>query len=217
MDVLFEEVLERLDKLVHYLAFRYSNDTPEILMEKDELVGELYEELWKGVMYYREKNLPIDAMVAVLKVMMNNRLAELQYRYFKTHREISQLNLSLDVTITFDGYEEGTSGYGITNALFDINAIDPARIIDSADYVTRTRCLLSPVATEVFDAVVYGNEQLALLVWLTSVRAMNVYANPGTVKLKPRHLADALCITEHEANKAIKEIKTVVARLEAVA
>jgi len=36
VEELFGLVYDNLNDLVHYLALRYSNDSPEILMDKDE-------------------------------------------------------------------------------------------------------------------------------------------------------------------------------------
>lgn len=210
VEELFGRVYDSMNDLVHYLAIQYSEGTPEVLMEKDELVGELYMELWKGTCYYHKRHLPEEQMRAVLKVMLSNRIAELRYRYFRTHRAVSQVNISIDITIDgvfssesmddYDPFQDLVSGYGG----------DPADLFDSAENVQCIRSRLTVNARQVFDAVVYGNEQLALHIWLSAVRSNNVYKTDRNVKMKPWHLASALCIPEQEAVASINEIKHVV-------
>lgn len=214
LEEVFGVVYDELNDLVHYLAIRYSQGATEILMGKDEIVGELYEELWKGCAYYHKRNLPIQQMLAVLKVMLSNRVAELRYKYYSTHRKISQLNISIDVTVNddvsaYDMYENMDS-YDPLQDLISTDVNDPAAIYDSLELVNSVRLQLNSIAKQVFDAVIYGHEQLTLHVWLSSVRSKSVYKSNRPIKIKPYHIASALCLTEPEVKVAMKSINSVM-------
>jgi len=206
---LFGLVYDELNGLVHYLALRYSQSTTEILMDKDEIVGELYLELWKGVQYYHERGLPLPQMISVVKVMLSNRIAELKYRYYKTHRRISQLNISIDVTINGIDVDERLD-INPSQEFAPTGLSDPADIFDSVDYVNTVRARLDIRTQEVFDAVVYGHEQLMIHVWLSSVRANAAYKTNRNTRIKPYHIASALCRPEDEVKVAMQTISAVM-------
>lgn len=213
IEELFGVVYDELNDLVHYLAIRYSETATEVLMEKDEIVGELYEELWKGCLYYQKRNLPIKQMLTVLKVMLSNRVAELRYKYYRTHRKIGQLNISIDIYAVDDSEAmnvEESLNYDPMQDLVSTFAIDPASIYDSQELLSIIRKALDEVAQQIFDALIYGNEQLALHVWLSSVRSSEVNKSDRPAKLKPYHIASALCLPEVEVKLAMKTIKQIV-------
>ena len=179
---------------VHYLAARNAGDS--ILMEYDELVGELYLELVKGVQYYADKNLSNDQLKAVLRKILDNRISELRYRYYVTHRAAAMSALSL----SDDGCEF-------------ISADDPTpdQVYASKELVESVRAALSETAQQVFDAVVLGaSDMLGTLVWLSCVRANTVHANSKAV-MKYWHVASALGLEENDVRQAFKEIKAVMA------
>ena len=204
----FDNIYKKLNKLIHYLAYSYSISTSEILMEYDEIVGELYIELWKGYKYYTAKELEGNKLVAVLNVMLNNRIKELQYRYFVTHRKYAQTNLSLD--FTFDDVDNNEYQPVICNTLIDNVPQNPLDKLLADEKLECCREMLDDNVRDVFDAVVYGHEQLALLVWLSGLRAKKNFRNPGTVKMKPRHVAAALHISVKEAKKSLSIIRETV-------
>jgi hypothetical protein len=216
IEELFGLVYDELNDLVHYLAIRYSDGNSEVLMEKDEIVGELYTEVWKGCLYYHKKAMKLEAFLALLKVMLTNRIAELRYRYFKTHRKASQFNISIDVYINSEYIEYDNSwneerlNCSPVQDLITTVGIDPADIMESEDFIYNVRQLLDSTAQEVFDALVYGNELLTMHVWLSAVRANNVYKSSGSAKIKPYHIASALCKTEVEVKVALKQISKTV-------
>ena len=78
----FEEVYEALERFVHHLALQKANGA--VLMDRDELTGELFEEMVKGYNHYG--HLPKGQLLAVIRKMMDNRIAELTYKYYLTHR-----------------------------------------------------------------------------------------------------------------------------------
>lgn len=217
VEELFGIVYDQLNDLVHYLAIRYSQTTQEVLMEKDEIVGELYMEMWKGCLHYKDHDMNIEQLLAVLKVMLSNRVSELKYRYFTTHRKIGQLNVTIEIFV--DQEHEKTRGAMSIDAMDNFDPAqslapsglqDPAVLFDSSENVKLVRSMLDNISKEVFDACIYGHEQLALHVWLSAVRANAVYKTDRDVKIKPYHIASALCMPEDSVKLAIQNISNAV-------
>src|SRR3990167_8635608 len=78
-DKLCSEVYDDLVKFVKWLASS-NHDDSNIMMDYDEIVGELMLELVKGVAHY--KHLERKKLLAVIKRMMDNRISELRYKYY---------------------------------------------------------------------------------------------------------------------------------------
>lgn len=206
-----DEVYLELEKFVHYLAGRNANPS-NTMMEYDEIVGELMLEMVKGMRAY--PHLEKDNLKAVIRRMMDNRVSELRYRFYATHRAAENKMISIDVEVNVSDAAQldvlhPLVDYGETpvEELIEDIGSNPADIYESADRVRITRTLLSPVARQVFDAVVYGNNMLATLVWLSTQRASCVFKS-SEVNVKPWHIADALRLDERVVKEAFKEIKT---------
>jgi len=219
LDELFGIVYDQLNDLVHYLAIRYSQTTSEVLMEKDEIVGELYLELWKGCLHYHHKNaeMTVEQLLSVLKVMLSNRISELKYRYFTTHRKVGQLNVTIEIFVDIEHPTHRGSmsidvmdNFDPAQSLAPTGLQDPAVLFDSSENVRTVRAMLDSIAKQVFDACVYGHEQLALHVWLSSIRANAVYKTDRSVTIKPYHIASALCMPEESVKIAICNISNAV-------
>lgn len=195
-------VMEELGKLVYYLASRYDSGD-QVLMEKDEIVGELYYELAKGMEYY--KHLDKKDLLAVLKTMLSNRISELKYKYFVTHRKEGTYAISIDILV--QSIDDGVSD---AHNLIKDPSQDVEGVLISKDIVMEVRDQLQPVTQIIFDAIVYGHDRLSWMVWLSAVRAAFVYKTGGTAKMHPWHIADALCIPVDQVKDSMAEIKEVV-------
>lgn len=205
-----EETYYELEKFVHYLAGRHANGN--VMMSYDEIVGELLVELVKGVRHY--SNLEMNKLKAVIRRMMDNRISELKYRFFSTHRNAENYVISLNLEVAtrnadaLDYIDDANSGVTPVEELIEDVGSDPANLYESKERVTLTRERLSPVARDVFDSVVYGNNMLSTIMLLAAVRSTYIYKS-RVVTIKPWHIADALHMDEQEVKIALKEIKEV--------
>jgi hypothetical protein len=202
----FDEVYEALEKFVHYLAHTKANGAA--LMDHDEISGELFEELVKG--YARYGHLPEGELLAVIRRMMDNRIAELTYKYYLTHRGLAVNALSLSF-----GSDGRRSDSWMQNVVWtsDNNACNVTELLGSSERVIDTLGSLSYNARKVFLAVLYGCPGLEKQIKLAGLRASFVYKGNGTVKVKPWHVAEALVMDEEVVKKAFKEIKSVYAEV----
>ena len=198
----FEEVYLELHKFVVWLANKVSDSHKDAdLMNFDDVECELNLEMWKG--YRRYNHLPHDQLLAVIRKMMDNRISELRYRYFKTHRKQEIYNLSineLDDDTSFTNYGE---------KLVDAGSADPLQLYISNEYVLEVRIRLSDNAKRVFDAVIYGNERVNDMIRLSGIRNAYAYKNGGTLKIRVHHIADALCMDLNDVKVGWNEIRTV--------
>lgn len=190
-----EEVYVEMEKFIHYLAGRNSS----MVVEYDDIVQELMVELVKGVQAY--PSLQREQLKAVLRKMMDNRIAELRYRYYVTHRKQELFNISIDMEINV-----GDSIYPFEELLE--GGDDPAVLYESKERVMQLRNMLSLTAQQVFDSLIFGNNQIAMLAWLSAIRAKYIFGS-RVVRVRPWHIADALCLEEKEVKAAIREIKSV--------
>lgn len=202
-----EDIYEAMIKFVYHLARRYANE--DLMFQMDELVGELMLELVKGVKYYSSKSLSMEQMKAVLRRMLDNRISELRHRHYGTHRIHAKFTLSLEIDLydDDDGGMVEPVGVLFQERVTDSDlAPDPASVFSSLERVNATRALLSEEAARVFDACIFGDDRLAMFMWLSSVRASSVRKN-GIVSLKPWIVADALMMSELEVKKAFSQIR----------
>jgi len=209
------EVYEELEKFIWYLAYQ-NQDPNNVMMEVEEIVGELMLELAKGLKFYN--GLPSGQMQAVLRKMMDNRVSELKFRYYVSGRRIPlSLTVSLDLEVgeTGDGQIVMFGVGGDDNLLHEFVPAEfssPEEIYESMENVVRVRQGLSEVAQLVFDAVVFGNEQLTDVMYLSALRAAAVFKNK-TIRLKSRHIADALLLDDRAVRKAFREIRLAYAEV----
>jgi hypothetical protein len=92
-----DEVYGTLKNYIRWLASYRQTD--HVLMQADELESELREELVKGFLYYKERNLPDDELLKVIKQMLFNRIGELVYRFHATHRSAEVYAMDYDSAI----------------------------------------------------------------------------------------------------------------------
>jgi hypothetical protein len=208
-----EKVLKALYRLIVKISYD-AGDPNNIMMDADELFGELLEEVAKGLKAY--KNLPHEQKLAVIRRMMDNRVSELRYRYYKTHRKQHNTDLSIEAH-QFDGDDndryELEGDISVTDVLSHASADNPVDLVASAERVEMTRILLSPKAKKVFDCLIStNNPRLSSLLYLQAMRSTAV----GTAKnlaIKPHMIADALMMDVSEVSKCFNEIKTAYRRV----
>lgn len=197
------EIIAQMEGFVKHLAGRVASDTGDVLFTFDELVGELNEELVKGIRYYEKKGLAFDSdgteqLKALLRRMMDNRIAELRHKYYGTHRVHAKFNISIEMEL--DIYEDGS----LEETIPDESSPSPEDILLSLDRVNRTRAKLSPMAKTVFDACLKGNVRLDQLMLLSAIRAKTVGSKPKVAR--PAIVADALMEDERLVRRMFKEI-----------
>lgn len=185
-----EQTYVRLIKFAYWLAGNNANRN-NVMMTFDEIVGELLLELAKGVKFYED--LPDEELDAVIRRMMDNRISELKYRYYKTHRKDE-----LSLTMSWDEHDEWLRTVG--------DGVDIDDIVSSKHRVKATRAKLSDTAKRVFDALIFGNKRLNDLLKLSNMRAKAVYKN-HKMRVRPYHVADALMLSETDVVDSYKEIR----------
>jgi hypothetical protein len=212
-----EMVIEKLERFVHWLAIGAANETIALLSH-DEIAGELYEEIVKG--YNKYKHLAEGPLLAVIRRMLDNRIKELHYRFYLTHRGMGNDAVSLEQW-RHDGDGDGSKEYAISGAVLSIDVLvnvsitssedgqDPAALAESIMRVQETRSRLSLAAAAVFDALLYGHPLLAQQVILSGQRATAIYKGDAKVRIQPWQVGDSLLLTEDEVKEAYKEIRAV--------
>jgi hypothetical protein len=187
-----EEVIAKLVKFIYWLAGHNANPD-NVMMSFDEIVGELFVEIVKGLDKYGD--LPEEELEAVLRKMMDNRISELKYKFYVTHRKFER-----SLTIAISDAENNPDEY------IGSDHTNPASVSASKERVRRTRDQLSPTAKEVFDMLIFGDDRLNMQLNVSNMRAKSVYKD-FKVKVRPFHIANALRISEAEVVDAYDEIR----------
>lgn len=201
-----EEIYNELERFVLWMANRNGSDV-DVLMESDELVGELLLEMAKGLRTY--SHLPKDQKKAVIRKMMDNRISEIRHRVFGTHRRLGLSPIRLDQETDLadaTGIQDGAyrqHGHFVVEELVEEEGSDP---YESIENVSLTRQLLSENAKKVFDAVIYGNERLGNLARLSGKRHEAVFGT-DRVRIKTWQIADSLLMEPRQVRRAIREIR----------
>lgn len=185
-----EEVFHELEKFVSWVSWNNSEPGAETMMDYDELSGELFLEVAKGIKHYGGK-LPLDQLKAVIRKMVDNRIFELKFRYHCTHRKLGGLNISLDIE---------QIGFPVSDSC------NVEELYDSGERIGTLSSALSPRAKRVFDAVIFGDERLGNQIKLSAIRANFVHRNPS-IRIRTHLLSEALYMSEREVRSAINEIK----------
>jgi len=199
-------VFEELEKFVYYLA-NGAHDPNNPLMNSDEISGELFLELVKGVQYYQA--LPMEQLLTVIKRMMDNRLSELVYKYYVTHRKAMANTADIDALET---YEENDGPFLIRadiQIIADVSMqLNPELLAGSSIRMQTLRERLSYDAIKVMDAMMYGNELLYSQIVIAEIRAKEVLGQKShTPRVYPWQVADSLGMDEQRVRECIKEIK----------
>jgi len=213
--MVIETVVEELDKFVYYLSHKNANANT-IMMDSEEIAGDLFFELVKGFDYYKDKDLTMPQMLAVIRRMMDNRISELVYKHYVTHRKNGLNYIPIDEI----GEGENDDGYVVNISVKAVVSVSvtkaselPEEALESKDRVTETLALLSAEGLAVANALIYGNDLLGMQLLLAGQRAAFVYKGGGRVEPKPRHVSDAIGMPEDIVAAAFKEIKLAYAEV----
>jgi hypothetical protein len=174
-----------LTGFVKFLAGQ--NQNPDCVgMEYDDLISELLLELVKS--HDRYKDLPEGQYKAIMRRICDNRISELKYRHYVTHRKESVSNISLDLEIVMScRSEENVVG-----------------VVESNERVAETRKRLSPTSQLVFDAVIVDEDEV--LANIFKVAAKRSTRKPSDI-LKTWQVAEATGMEVKAIDKAFREIK----------
>ena len=196
-----EVIYQELIGFVYHMAKRFCSDD---YMNFEDIVGELNLELVKGYQYYSGKILDLEQFKAVLRQMIAFRIGELRHKQFGTHRIKARMNISIELDIIGDD-----DGRDLSDIIPDRYCGQPEDLCQSSELVEAVKCRISPIAQRVMDAVCSGNGNLAMLVFLSTVRACS--GKPGAhSKIKPWMLAEVLSVSEPEVRKAFTEIRNAL-------
>ena len=181
-NIIGEQVYEDLKNLVWHMALIADNPNNP-MMQADEIVGELSEEMVKGIIAYQ--NRPYDEMVKIIKCMMGYRMSELRYRHYLTHRKASKDNISMEL----DNPDNGER-YGRPSNIEDI--------VEFRDTLTRVKAKLDPLALVVLNHLLNYNKDL--------VEVLDKHGVTSRDKIKPEHMAEALGISVMDARNCFAAI-----------
>lgn len=174
-------------------------------MNSQDLHSELQLELIKGINAY--PCLPEEQLMAVLKRMLDNRVAELIHRFYGTHRKVEKFTISM--TMSYDAPDdcfekEYAGGMEIT----DNCTPTPEELYASKERVERTKARLQPMARRVLDYMLNSDcDRLDMVLRLSMLRAESKFSSPHT-NIKPRHVAEAMLIPERTVKQAFREISS---------
>lgn len=189
-----QKIYDDIRKFVRYLAGRNA-DSNNIMLQSEEIEGELWVEFAKGIKRYG--NLPHDELLAVIRRMMDNRIAELRYKYYLTHRSIYNHMENEDISDII----------GVGSC---VDAVDPETYCIAHDTVEHIAAQLSENARKIFVAIVYGDERITDQCVLAGMRKAYVYKGGGTVRLTPNIVSKALALDIGSVKESLREIKNIV-------
>ena len=181
-----------LEDFMHWIAWKNVDDN-NVMMNHDDIFGELQIEFVKSLKHYG--HLPKKQFINVTKRMIDNRIAELRYKYYKTHRGLAANMLSID-----DDFIED-----LLPDIFDLEAY-----VELEDFVEDIRDRMRGLDLEIFDILYYGDERMTELLKLVGMRSSYVYSGRGTIRRKAWHIADILAISISEVKASISHIEVVV-------
>jgi|WetSurMetagenome_2_1015567.scaffolds.fasta_scaffold191224_2 hypothetical protein len=196
LDSKFNKIYSQLENLVKYIATRNEG------MGKEDVEQELRLELVKCFPKYQ--HLPEDQIIKVMKSIFFYRIKELRYKVFLTLRQ-----KMLADSYSIDDVEENETALVPYKAMVD-DTPSVEHIVEVKELMTQVRENLSPMAQQVFDAVMYDVDgRLHTVLILAMHRASSKYRQP-CVNVKPAHIASALNIPVSSVHKAYKEIAEVM-------
>ena len=197
-DSKFSKIGDELERFIYHLANRFA-DIEEVMMDRDELVAELKAEMVKGYCHYADRqDLTNDQMKAILRTILDRRVGELRYRFYKTHRVKARVSLSIEAEIEL--YDDGS-------LIEAIPSDEPTteQVLESLERVNLTRRLLNGDARKVFDVVIKGNRRLDLMLMLASIRSSTT--GGAVAKISPELIAQVMCIGLAEVKRAFADIR----------
>jgi len=160
------------------------------MMGFDDIKQELEIELVKGIRYYKSK--PIGERKKLLKTMLDHRIQELRFRYYKTHRAAENGRVRIDdIEIMAEAY--------------------PTEL-DSKEFVEDLKARLSPTSRTVLEAMLMPNDKIAntlSLALLRSSRKRKRRPRKPWYIIRPWHVAEALGLDVKTCRLCFKEIRMV--------
>lgn len=180
-----EDLYARLERYIRWLASVKATD--HVLLRQDELAGYLYEELVHGWLYYSKNGLSAGELLAVIRKMLDNRVSELMYRFYKTHRCAESSIADLD---DVDNVSTGCSLEGL---------------MDSKDRCSRFYESLTEAERHIVDALLNFDDRVRQQIILKAYRRSFVFQS-CTVKVDYRVMADALHMEKGYARHLWKSI-----------
>lgn len=209
----FDELFAELVNFIHWLAIKQQN-SQTVMMDKDELIGELYVEFVVGVQRYGNK--PKNECMAILRRMFDNRIAELKAKYHYTHRA-AELDLNTIPLQQLDRDAPDNIDEIVTNVnveYYQSVTEDHASLEEIVEVESTIRAMylrLSENASRVFQVLMGDSDNPMILshLLLSSMRANAVYDNGGTIRLRTWQIADALFMLPSDVQEAMEEIKQV--------
>jgi len=192
---------QELERFIYYLAWK--SDEENILMGTEEIMGELLLELVKGMKAYPQ--LQGAQKQAVLRRMLDNRLGELNHRFYGTHRVEARFSISIESDIM------GTA------ELVPCTDMTPEDIQASKERVEATRSRLLEIDQKVFDAVIFGDKRLDEVLRLNTIRTNHVKKNPHfnnpVTALRISQVAKALLLSENQIRESFSHIRLAYAEV----
>ena len=181
-----------LENFMHWLAWENVDDN-NIMMNHDDIFGELQLEFVKSLQHYSD--LPKKQFINVTKRMFDNRISELKYKHYRTHRRLAGNMMSIDDEFIED----------LLPDMFDLEAY-----VEIKDFVECIREQLSGLDLDIFDILYYGDERLTELLKLAGMRSSYAYSGRGTIRRKAWHIADILVISITKVKTSLSHIEFVV-------
>lgn len=184
----FQTLYDGIIRYVKWLAGHRSSD--HILMQPDELEGELLYECWKGWLHYGERDLTEGELKAIVRKMMDNRIGELYARYYHTHRKHEAHLLDIDdedvLIVNTDLSMENSA----------------ATYVDSCERFAMFVSSLTDDEYDVVRAVLQPDFRIYQQVMLESWRKKFVYNGREVITITPNMVANAL----HMDKKYVKHL-----------
>jgi DNA-directed RNA polymerase specialized sigma24 family protein len=176
-----EQLCEHLRKYVLWLSYR--RQTNSVMLGQDDLADDLWEEVIKGWLYYKDKGLQDEQLLAVIRQMLDNRVGELVHRYHGTHREAGNTYVDLDDVQSVD-----------------LDALDPQDAVEQDQHVRQFLESLEPHEMEVVCAILYPDARMGQAVGLASIRRGFVFDNPA-ISVGPDLMSSVLHIDLKEVKR----------------
>lgn len=184
-----EMLYTHLNRYIKWLSYRHAN-MHNVMLQPDELEGELLFELVKGWMYYQQKGLSSPDLLKVIKRMLTNRIAELKYRFYCTHRHAELGAVELD---------------SLVDSLGD-STMDPESRFDSSSRVHAFMNYLTPFELSLVLYLLQPDRRLGQQIKLLGYRKTFVYKQP-TITLGPDMVAKALHFDVQVVRSAWRAVK----------
>ena len=203
-----ETQLKLYEELLPYAKFLASKfQAGDVLVSQEDVVGELLLEFVKMCDYYKDKD--YISLVKLIKRAMANRVSELRYRYYLTSRANAKNNVELD--------NEYNADDGSSLELHEVipDGQESLEIqMNNLEFWNSILENISGTTREIVEVLLNPSDRLMNIIHVVEMRASYVNKNGCThISIKPRHIADALCIKEEDVWNGYKEFCDVIQEL----